>query len=67
MIPRNQAMTDTVLVFHCPYCSVGPDRAEMTGYKDGRFVCWNCAHTVRPANPTYRCTCRRCLRRSLTV
>jgi hypothetical protein len=68
-IQRNEAMTDMVLVFYCPYCSVGADFWEMTGYKDGRFVCRNCAHTLRPGNPTYLCTCPKCLKscRSLLV
>ena len=33
----------------------------MIAYKDGRFVCRDCAHTVRPGVPEYRCTCRSCL------
>jgi Zn finger protein HypA/HybF involved in hydrogenase expression len=34
----------------------------MIAYKDGRFVCRDCAHTVRPGVPEYKCTCRPCLR-----
>jgi transposase-like protein len=62
-------MTDTILDFNCPYCSAGYDFAEMTGYKDGRFVCRDCAHTLRPGTPTYLCTCPECLkwRRNLFV
>jgi hypothetical protein len=33
----------------------------MIAYKDGRFVCRDCAHTVRPGVAEYRCTCRPCL------
>jgi hypothetical protein len=36
----------------------------MIAYKDGRFVCRDCVHTVRPGVPDYRCTCRPCLRLS---
>ena len=28
----------------------------MIGYKNGRFVGRDCAHTVRPGEPEYRCT-----------
>jgi hypothetical protein len=34
----------------------------MIAHKDGRFVCRDCAHTLRPGEPEYRCTCRKCLR-----
>jgi hypothetical protein len=36
------------------------DFAAMIGYKDGRFVCRDCAHTACPG-VEYRCTCRGCL------
>jgi len=35
----------------------------MIAYKDGRFVCRDCAHTARPGFLEYRCTCRNCLNR----
>ena len=54
--------TDTTLVIRCPYCVVGIEFRPMIAYKDGRFVCRDCAHTVRPGVPEYRCTCRPCLR-----
>lgn len=63
-IQPNEAITDKVLAFRCPYCAVGADFAAMTGYKDGRFVCRNCAHTLRPGNPAYLCACPQCLKRS---
>ena len=28
----------------------------MIAHKDGRFVCRDCAHTLRPGEPEYRCT-----------
>ncbi len=37
------------------------DRDVMLSYKDGRFVCRDCAHTVRPGFPEYMCSCRQCL------
>jgi hypothetical protein len=55
-------LTDTTLVIRCPYCIVGIDFRPLIAYKDGRFVCRDCAHTVRPGVPEYRCTCRACLR-----
>jgi hypothetical protein len=56
--------TDTTLTIRCPYCMAGIEFRPMIAYKDGRFVCRDCAHTVRPGVPEYECTCRRCLRRS---
>jgi hypothetical protein len=56
--------TDTILIIRCPHCMAGIDFSSMISYKDGRFVCRDCAHTVRPGMPEYRCTCRPCLRLS---
>ena len=58
--------TDTILTLRCPYCMAGIDFRPMIAYKDGRFVCRDCAHTVRPGITEYKCTCRRCLRSSRT-
>jgi len=54
--------TDTIFIIRCPYCMAGIDFRSMIAYKDGRFVCRDCAHTVRPGVPEYKCTCRQCLR-----
>jgi hypothetical protein len=54
--------TDTTLVIRCPHCLVGIECRPMIAYKDGRFVCRDCAHAVRPGVPEYRCSCRPCLR-----
>ena len=56
------SVTDTLMVVHCPYCRAGIDFRLMIGYKNGRFVGRDCAHTVRPGEPEYRCTCRPGLR-----
>jgi hypothetical protein len=56
------SLTDTILIVRCPYCMAGFDFRSMIAHKDGRFVCRDCAHTVRPGMPEYRCTCRLCLR-----
>ena len=56
------SLTDTILIVRCPYCMAGFDFRSMIAHKDGRFVCRDCAHTVRPGMPEYRCTCRPCLR-----
>jgi hypothetical protein len=56
------AGTDTTLVIRCSHCIVGTEFRPMIAYKDGRFVCRDCAHTVRPGVPEYKCTCRPCLR-----
>ena len=55
-------LTDTTLIIRCPHCLLGVEFRPMIAYKDGRFVCRDCAHTVRPGVPGYRCTCRPCLR-----
>jgi hypothetical protein len=54
--------TDTILIIRCAYCMAGIQHRPMIGYKDGRFVCCECAHTVRPGVAEYECTCRFCLR-----
>jgi len=55
-------LSDTILSIRCPYCIAGIEFRMMVAYKDGRFICRDCAHTVRPGMPEYRCTCRSCLR-----
>lgn len=57
---------NTTLVIRCPHCMVGMEFRQMTAYKDGRFVCRDCAHTFRPGEPEYKCICRRCLERDST-
>ena len=54
-------LTDTTLTVRCPYCTAGIDFLPMVAYKDGRFVCRDCGHTVRPGVLEYRCLCRPCL------
>jgi hypothetical protein len=58
---------DTVLIIRCPYCLAEHGFRPMIAYRDGRFVCRNCAHTVRPGIPDYRCTCCRCLKINATT
>jgi hypothetical protein len=55
-------LMDTILVIQCPYCLAGIECKPMIAYTDGRFVCRDCAHTVRPRVAKYRCTCRSCMR-----
>lgn len=57
-------LTDTTLTVRCPYCMAGIEFSPMIAYKDGRFVCRDCAHTVRPGVPAYKCLCRPCVRLS---
>jgi hypothetical protein len=54
--------TDRTLVIRCPHCLVVIEFRPMIAYKDGRFICRDCAHTVRPGVTEYKCTCRPCLR-----
>jgi hypothetical protein len=54
--------TNTTVVIRCLYCMAGIEFRSMIAHKDGRFICRDCAHTVRPGVPEYRCTCRACLR-----
>ncbi len=55
------APNDTALVVRCSYCVGDGLFVPMLAYKDGRFVCVWCAHTVRLGDPEYHCTCRRCI------
>jgi hypothetical protein len=57
----SSAATDTLMVVRCSYCVGNSEFVPMLAYKDGRFVCVWCAHTVRPGDPEYHCICRRCL------
>ena len=52
---------DETLIIRCSHCIAGIDFTPMIAHKDGRFVCRDCAHTVRPGIPEYRCTCSSCL------
>jgi hypothetical protein len=54
-------LPDSILIHRCPYWMVGIEAKVLTAYKDGRFVCDDCAHTVRASIPAYRCTCQNCL------
>lgn len=56
--------TDMLMTVRCPYCVAGIDFRRMIAYKGGRFVCRDCAHTVRPGVPEHKCACRTCLRLS---
>src|SRR5258707_15880573 len=48
--------TDSVMVVRCRYCVLDNQFVAMPAYKDGRFVCIWCAHTVRVDDPVYHCT-----------
>lgn len=52
-------LMDSELVIRCLYCPSGLV-GKMVGHIDGRFICVNCGHTARPADPCYECTCRQC-------
>ena len=54
--------TDTILTIRCPYDNAGIDFRPMIAHKDGRFVCRDCAHTICPGVPSFKCDCRPCLR-----
>src|SRR5215470_1242530 len=41
-------LPDSQLILLCRWCIAGADFVPMCAYKDGRFVCIYCAHTVRP-------------------
>jgi hypothetical protein len=61
---KKSTLTDTTLIIRCPHCMAGIEFRPMIAYKDGRFVCRDCAHTLFPGVPEYKCTCRPCLRLS---
>jgi hypothetical protein len=56
------SLTDTMLTIRCSNCVVGIEFRPMISYRNGRFVCRDCAHKVRPGQPEYVCSCRNCLR-----
>jgi hypothetical protein len=39
---------DALMVVRCLHCVVGIEFRPIIAYKDGRFVCRDCVHTVRP-------------------
>jgi hypothetical protein len=53
-------LTYTILTIRCPHCMAGVEFRPMIAY-NGRFVCRDCAHTLRPGVPEYTCTRRPCL------
>jgi hypothetical protein len=54
--------TDITLTIRCPYLH-GGHRVQADDRPQARtVVCPDCAHTVRPGVPEYKCTCRPCLR-----
>jgi hypothetical protein len=55
-------LTDTTLIIRCPNCMLGIEFRPMIAYRDGRFVCRDCAHAVHPGLLEYRCMCRQCLK-----
>jgi hypothetical protein len=61
-VQERRLPTDTILTIHCSFCMAGVEFMPMIAHKDGRFVCRDCAHTVRPGVSEYKCTCRPCLR-----
>jgi hypothetical protein len=54
-------MQDAVLTIRCRYCTADGDFLPMRAYKEGRFVCDFCAHTVRLGVANYECLCRNCV------
>ena len=60
------AVTDSIFILRCPYCSIGFDFLSLTAHEDGLFICEQCGHTVRPDDPHYACLCRNCLKEKKT-
>ena len=54
--------SDETMIIRCPYCMAGVEFRLMIAHKDGRFICRDCAHMVRPGVSEYVCTCRPCLK-----
>jgi hypothetical protein len=55
-------VADSELAMRCPYCFIGLDFRPMIAYRDGRFVCRDCGHTVLAGISGYKCLCRDCTR-----
>jgi hypothetical protein len=64
MLASNNVFYDGILIVRCPYCIAACEFLVMRAYKDGRFVCDRCGHTVRLEIYGYECACRNCLQLS---
>src|SRR5437773_11465659 len=50
-----EPLSDTELVIRCQYCFSGCDFKPMLAYKDARFVCIWCAHTLHLSESRSSC------------
>ena len=49
-------------VIRCPYCVEQGDFMPMTAQSSGEWLlCESCGHLALPRNPTFKCTCARCV------
>jgi hypothetical protein len=55
-------LPDSLLVVRCSWCVAGTNFMAMVAHKDGRYICFECAHTLCPGVPEYQCLCRKCIR-----
>ena len=58
-------LTDAVLVVRCPKCIVGIEFRPRISWREGRFVCRDCAHTVLAG--THNRLNAHCIRQSMDV
>jgi hypothetical protein len=63
----NATLPDSVLTICCAWCWTGLEFLPMLAYKEGRYVCFKCAHTVYPGVLGHQCQCRRCIRVTQTL
>ena len=47
----------------CPYCVEGGNFKVMIGYgsPDTWYMCAKCGHLALPTNPSFKCTCAKCV------
>ena len=52
-------------VIRCRYCTEGSNFKVMAaqGEPDTWYICATCGHLALPNNPTFRCTCAKCVER----
>ena len=48
-------------IVRCPYCVLGDNFKQMLSRPAGWFLCKKCGHTVKPGDPDFKCSCRKCM------
>ncbi len=54
---------DPTMTLRCPYCVEGMRFKAMIVQGSGEdwYMCVRCGHLIMPTNPSFECTCARCV------